>query len=366
MKKIAISFIEKIIDEGYEAYIVGGYVRNYLLGIDSKDIDVNTSATPKQIREIFKEACSATDNYGSVDVLYKGIYFDVTTFRKESSYTNNRQPDKVTYIKDLKEDLQRRDFTINTICLNKDSEIIDHLNGREDIKLKLIKSVGIADDKFREDALRILRAVRFAATLNFELTPDVVEAIKNNKHLLKNVSKVRKKEELDKIFTSIDLERAIDLLIDLELDKELGLKDLKLVHNGNTLIGIWSILNVVDIYPFTNNEKELIEDVNEVLGLDIFDPYTMYKYGLYVCSVAGEILNLDKKEITKKYDSLDIKSRKDIVLKGEDIIKLLDTKPGEHLKEIINDLELAILNKKITNEYNNLSSYLLEKYKIYE
>ena len=246
MQEAALKFIKEINSHGYESYIVGGFVRDYLLGIESHDIDIATNATPKEIKEIFEDSCLPAEDYGSVTVISKGIRFEITTFRKDISYINNRRPAEVKYIDNLKDDLLRRDFTINAICMDESGQIIDLLSGKDDIEKKVIRTIGDANHKFEEDCLRILRAVRFATILDFDLDDDVVKAIYSYKYLLKNLSYYRKKEELDKIFTCSNSMKGIKLLLDLGLDVELELPNLKDVKNTDDLIAVWSILNVVD------------------------------------------------------------------------------------------------------------------------
>ena len=362
MLKNALKLLEEINSVGYRAYIVGGFVRDYILGIDSNDIDVTTNATPKELKEIFGDDCFVSEDYGSVTINKKGIRYQITTFRKEIGYIDNRRPAEIKYIDDLYQDLLRRDFTINTICMNGDGEIIDYLGGQDDLKHKIIRTVGNASERFEEDALRILRAVRFATVLGFDLDPEVVEAIGKNKCLLKKLSYYRKKEELDKIFVSARAKEGIDLLLKLGLDKSLELENLDKVKATNSLIGIWSVLNVTDNYPFTSNEKELITSVNEVLKLNNLDPVALYKYGLYVNSVAGEIKGLDIKNISEAYNSLVIKSRKDLDITSEDIMNILDKEPGSYLSDIYNDLERAVLYHKISNQKGILLDYVKEHY----
>ena len=169
----ALKLLKEIDDNGFVSYIVGGFVRDYLLGIESNDIDICTNATPKDIKEIFKDNCLPSEDYGSVTVVIKNINYEITTFRKDIGYNDNRHPSEIKYIDSLEEDLLRRDFTINTICMDKDGKIVDHLNGIEDLKKRIIRSVGNADKKFSEDALRILRAIRFATILDFKLDDTV-------------------------------------------------------------------------------------------------------------------------------------------------------------------------------------------------
>ena len=202
MLNTALKLIKTIEEHGYTAYIVGGFVRDQLLNIPSNDIDICTSARPSDIRNIFPNSCLPNEAYGSVTVIIKNIRFEITTFRKEIRYLNNRKPIEFEYIDNLLDDLKRRDFLINTICMDKDGKIIDLLNGKSDLDKKEIHTVGDSIYKFSEDALRILRAVRFATNLNFRLSDEVKNAIRETKHYVRNLSYDRKREELNKIFPS--------------------------------------------------------------------------------------------------------------------------------------------------------------------
>ena len=364
MLNSALKLLKEIDGKGFESYIVGGFVRDYLLGIESNDIDICTNATPKDIKEIFKDKCLPGDDYGSITVVIKNINYEITTFRKDIDYSDNRHPNEIKYIDSLEEDLLRRDFTINTICMDKDGYIIDHLGGKKDLDSKIIKTVGNSVDKFSEDSLRILRAIRFATILDFNLDEETYDAIKKTKELLSSLSYERKKEELDKIFTSPNFRKGIRLLIDLGLDKELKIPNLYKVLDSDVTssVGIWSILNVGDIYPFNRNELDLIDNVNRVVELDNLNPSVLYKYGLYVNSVAGKIKKDDIKTITEAYNNLIIKSRKEIDITAEEIMAILNREPGEYLKEIYDDIEEEILYNRLENVKTSISKYIKDKY----
>ena len=363
MLDIALKLLDEITSCGFQAYIVGGFVRDYILGIESNDIDINTNATPKEIKDIF-DSCLPNEDYGSVTVIKKGVRFEITTFRKEMSYLDNRRPSQIEYIDDLYQDLLRRDFTINTLCMNKDGEIIDFLGGRSEIDSRVVKTVGDAKTRFEEDSLRILRAVRFATLLDFELDKETRDAIIDTRELLKNLSYYRKKEELDKIFGSSNADKGISLLLDLGLDKYLELDNLDKVTCTSSLIGVWSILNVVDKYPFNSNERELIKNINEAFLLNNLDPMALYKYGLYVNSVAGEIKGLDIKNITESYNNLVIQSRRDLDITSDDIMKGLNKGPGSYLKDIYSDIEREVLYRRVKNEKDAIMAYIIKNYKV--
>ena len=364
MLDVALKILKELTEHSYKAYIVGGFVRDQLLGIESNDIDITTNATPKEIKEIFEDSCLPTEDYGSVTVCKKGINFELTTFRKEIEYQDNRKPVEIKYIDDLYTDLIRRDFTINSLCMDDQGNIIDFLNGKEDIDNKLIRTIGDANQKFSEDALRILRAVRFSTVLDFKLSDEVTNAIIENKHLVRNLSNYRKKSELEKIFISPNRKIGIKLLIDLGLDEELELPNLKKLLEVETtsLIAMWYILDVKDKFPFNKNELDLMSDVSNVIDVNNFDPMALYKYGLYVNSVAGELKNLDLKAISESYAALVVKSRKEIDINSEDIMNILNSKPGKYLKDIISDVEREILYRRLENKKEVICEYILKNY----
>lgn len=362
MLDVALKLLGEISDKGYQAYIVGGFVRDYILGIDSNDIDINTNATPQEVKEIFKDSCLPNEDYGSVTVIKKGIRFEITTFRKEMAYVDNRRPTEIQYIDDLYQDLLRRDFIINTLCMNKDGEIIDFLGGRSDIDNKIVRTVGKAKVRFEEDSLRILRAIRFATILDFKLDSETREAIISNRELLRNLSYYRKKEELDKIFASSRASDGINLLLDLGLDRYLDLDRLCDVTSTNSLIGVWSVLNVTDKYPFNSNERELIKTINECISLKNTDAMALYKYGLYANSVAAEIKGTNIKKVTEAYNNLVIQSKKDLNITSQDIMSLLNRKPGSYIKDIYMDIEREVLYKRLDNTKENISKYILDNY----
>ena len=362
MLESALKLLKELTSHDYKAYIVGGFVRDYLLGRESQDIDVCTNATPKEIKEVFEDSFLPTEDYGSVVVNKYGVRFEITTFRKEFSYQDHRKPVEIQYIDDLYQDLLRRDFTINAICIDENGEVIDFLGGRDDLERKLIRTIGDAVDRFQEDALRILRAIRFATVLDFQLDASVSSAILETRHLLSELSYQRKKEELDKIFASGHADKGIDLLLQYHLDKNLELEKLSQVENTDSVIGIWSVLDVDLLYPFSNNEKEMMADIRKAMSLNNLDPMALYEYGLYVNSVAGEMKGLDKKKITESYNALIIHSRSDLDVTSEEIMECLDREPGEYLSDIYEDIEREVLYRRLPNQKQKILSYIKEKY----
>ena len=362
MKEKALEVLKILNENEYDAFIVGGYVRDMLLDRKTSDIDIATSATPKEVLEIFDNVSIDNEKYGSVIVTYKGIKFDVTTFRKEIKYEDNRKPIKIKYIKDIKKDLLRRDFTINTLCMNKDGKVLDILNVKDDLYDKVLRTVGNPRYRFKEDALRILRCIRFATILDFSIDSKTSHYVTKYSYLLKKLSYNRKKEELDKIFSSPNKEKGCKYLIDLNLTNALDINKLGSITLCDDLIGIWTQLEVEDIYPFTKLEKEEMKKLRCLLEYEKLDNYLLYRYGLYLCSVYADIKGISKRKVNAMYESLPITSKKDIVLKGSEIAKVLKKEEGKYISDISLDIEKNILNGNLNNTYEDIKEYLIKTY----
>lgn len=361
MREYALEVLNLICNYGYEAYIVGGFVRDSLLGINSKDIDITTNATPMELKNIFPNLDIINSNYGAVLLEYKGVSFEITTFRMESNYEDNRHPSSVMYVNDLNVDLIRRDFTINALCIDKNDQIIDLVNGKTDLENKILRTIGNSQKSFQDDALRILRAIRFASYLDFKMSDEIIEAIKDNKKLLKNISYQQKKKELDKIFASNKAYEGIKLIQKYELDSELELFNLDRIKDYSDIVGIWAMINSSK-YIFTSSEKDLIEKINIVYDLDNLDKFVLYKYGLYVNILAAVNKKIDKKEIITRYDELPIKNRDEIDIDAKEICKILNCKPGSIIGDIYNDLENKIILGELINNKNDLILYIVNNY----
>ena len=209
----ANELIHTLQNNGHSAYIVGGCVRDSILGRTPHDYDICTSATPSEMLEIFKDGkiIETGLQHGTVTIIVNGEPYEITTYRIDGIYSDNRRPDTVTFTDKLVEDLRRRDFTINAMAYNDEEGLIDPFNGMEDIKYKKISCVGCAEDRFGEDALRILRAIRFAAQLEFTIMPGTDREIHKQYKNLENISIERINSEFCKIASSDDF--CVELLL---------------------------------------------------------------------------------------------------------------------------------------------------------
>lgn len=196
-----LTTLNKLENNGFEAYIAGGCVRDFLMNKQPHDFDITTNALPEHIKQIFSnyKIIKSGEKHGTIAVIIEKNIIEITTYRIDGSYFDNRHPEKVIFSSDLSEDLKRRDFTVNAMVQNKNGEIIDLFGGKNDIENKIIRTVGNAYDRFQEDALRIMRCLRFASTLGFDIESETSEAAHKCAFLLKNISVERIKEEFIKI-----------------------------------------------------------------------------------------------------------------------------------------------------------------------
>ncbi len=203
--------IDTLIACGYEAYCVGGCVRDLIMGIPANDCDITTNATTDEIKAVFsdKRIIETGIKHGTVTVIINSVAFEITTYRIESTYSDNRHPDKVTFTRNLSEDLSRRDFTINSIAYNEKEGFIDLFGGKTDIENKIIRCVGDPVKRFEEDSLRILRGIRFAATLGFCVEEETKKAMLSCKHLIRNISAERIFTELSKMLCGRSIESTL-------------------------------------------------------------------------------------------------------------------------------------------------------------
>lgn len=214
-----VSFIiEKLFENDFEGFIVGGCVRDYILGITPKDFDITTNALPNDIKKIFEHTIDTGIEHGTVTVVLNKQNFEVTTYRIDGEYKDNRRPESVIFSQKIDEDLSRRDFTINAIAYNQKVGFVDPFLGKNDIENKIIKAVGDANLRFNEDALRMMRCVRFSAQLGFDIETNTYTSVKNNCNLLKNISIERTRDEFLKLLKSKYIEKLI-LLKDTNLYK---------------------------------------------------------------------------------------------------------------------------------------------------
>ena len=212
-EELAREIVGRLRSSGHQAYLVGGCVRDLLLGRKPKDYDVATDARPDRVSELFEKAEQVGAHFGVVLVRRNGAQVEVATFRSDHSYTDGRRPDHVQFESDPRQDALRRDFTINALFLDPETDgVLDFVSGRPDLEARVVRAIGDPEVRFREDRLRMLRAVRFAAALRFEIDPHTMESILRLRSLIHNVSAERVRDELARLLTEGEARRGMELL----------------------------------------------------------------------------------------------------------------------------------------------------------
>ena len=295
--------VEEIIDYIYkfdkEAFIVGGCVRDSIIGVTPNDYDITTSASPDEIMDIFKEyrIIETGIKHGTITLIKNNSEYEITTYRIDGDYNDNRRPDYVEFTKDITKDLERRDFTINAMAYNHKVGLVDEFEGIKDLDRKLIKTVGIADERFNEDSLRIIRAVRFSSKLGFNIEDETLTSIYKNMNLIKNVSVERIQQELNKILISENPEK-LYILYDAEMFKYIGLNNIHIEKSDliklkeckndislrltiliHTMSNKIEAIKLLDILKYSNKIKNNCINFLEYIDEDIYiDKLTVKRY----------------------------------------------------------------------------------------
>ena len=369
----AINVLEKFNEAGYEAYFVGGCVRDYLLNDEFSDIDITTNALPDEVKQIFKKSIDTGIQHGTVTILVNGDSFEVTTFRTEDDYIDHRTPEKVEFVSDLKEDLDRRDFTINAMALDSKGKLYDYHCGEEDLRNKVIKTVNNPNERFFEDALRMLRAFRFSSKLGFEIEENTLKAIKNNAELIKFVSIERIVNEFRKLLTGKGNKRSLELLLDSKLNNYIPFLDeiYKIIDFSNYTFcqSLYILSNINDIsfeklkeLKLSNKEikqVKIYEKINKDFISNVPLEIILYNYDIKdVAFIASYSKYCDKEDIEKI--KLPIESFNDIAITSMEIISIIDKPAGPWIKEIIKKLEEDIILSKIDNTRKDILDFLMK------
>jgi tRNA nucleotidyltransferase/poly(A) polymerase len=355
--KIIRNILTKIESSGYEAYLIGGYVRDLLVGKTTYDIDITTNATPRELLEIFPS--SNTKNLGGIDFKIKEYHFEITTYREEIKY-KNRKPIEYNYVDNLLTDLNRRDFTINAICMNKKGEIIDLINGTEDLRNYKIRMIGSIETKIKEDPLRILRGIRIATHLNFTIESNLYKSFKENIKEVLTLSSTRIKEEIDKILLSDYVRKGLKLLEELGASKILKIENYEDIVPIKSLEGMYAQIKIGYDLPFTKVEKDNIEKLKKILKEKEITKETIYQYGLYLCLIAADIKSINKKTINKMYKELPIHDKNEINIKAEELMQEFGI-CGKMISTTFEELEHLIINNKLKNKRSEIIKYLKQK-----
>ncbi|EGF3616519.1 CCA tRNA nucleotidyltransferase [Listeria monocytogenes] len=381
----ALPVLQKLTTAGFEAYFVGGSVRDYLLNRTISDVDIATSAFPEEVKEIFQTSYDTGIAHGTVTVRENNEFYEVTTFRTEGTYEDFRRPSEVTFIRSLEEDLKRRDFTMNAIAMDEHFALHDPFSGQEAIQNKEIKAVGKASERFHEDALRMMRAVRFLSQLDFELDKETEKALESQIELLQHTSVERMTVEWIKMMKGKAAKRAIELLLKVKMETYLpGLKDEKSAliefaswdwEKRTTEESIWLGL-VVAVKPNNVNAflkawklpNKTIQLVNKAYqdALKMKETWLtdeLYHAGKAVFSLVNELNVIRGQEnnqhkLSQAYEALPIHSKKDLAITGADLLKWSGESAGPWVKETLDKVECGVLSNEINNEKIQIKRWL--------
>ena len=388
----ALPVMQQLVDAGYEAYFVGGSVRDMLLHKPISDVDIATSATPQEVKEIFSHTVDVGIEHGTVMVIHHKEGYEVTTFRTEEGYEDFRHPDKVTFVRSLEEDLKRRDFTINALAIGIDDQLIDFFDGIGDLERQCIRCVGDAKERFNEDALRMFRAVRFVGQLGFQIEEKTKNAISLLKMNLSKVAVERMKVEFEKMIQSSFRKEALQLFVETGLYQACPLFDgkdeilLKLAEfplQEMSILQAWILfideLNLSDkeVTHLLKSWKSSNEQIRDVLvGYKTYRARKEEEWNFFfayacpyevACEVEALLIAQDKstsmKGLEETYHSLPIRSMNDIHLNGHDIIRILKLdKKGPIIGQVLKTVEKMILEQSISNDAEVLEMYVLSHF----
>ena len=390
----ALPVLNKIVEAGFEAYFVGGSVRDRVLGLTVNDVDIATSAMPNQIKEIFKLTIDIGIEHGTVMVLENGESYEITTFRTESTYKDFRHPDSVTFVRSLTEDLMRRDFTMNAIAMDIKGNLIDPFGGLNDIDKRIIRAVGKPEERFQEDALRMMRAVRFAAQLDFEIEGNTLLSIHQNAQLLTNIAIERIQVEFEKLLTGewyfvglaamiktdlylycpklADKKQALLTLIDrstsfqnirqawayllLKIDEH----QMDQSFNPRTFLKAWKLSNQLIKESITIYEALVIR-----LERGYLNEWEIFHLGIQFSLEVEDLMEQEgmKQEhllVLERYDNLPIKEKEELSVSGNDLMKETTVRPGKWMSEALESALKAVIYRKIDNEKQTIILWLKE------
>ncbi len=377
--------ISKLLSEGFEAFVVGGAVRDFLLGNAPGDYDITTSALPSEVKDVFKNEKTVDTGikHGTVSVILNHKAYEVTTYRIDGEYLDARHPESVSFTRNIADDLSRRDFTVNAMAYNEARGLVDLFSGEEDLKLGVIRAVGLAEKRFEEDALRILRALRFASKLDFKIEENTSKAISKKAPLLSKVAKERIYTEWIKLlcgkgaYRIIGEYREIIKIFIPELDKislpdeesfSKASYDLRLISLFSDK-GVSAWLSAIETLRADNKIKTLGKTLLENLNASLASKYEMKlmlsKIGEENTKKLIEFKILSEKAMGKEeklYESI-IKNGEcfklsDMALSGKDLAEMgvFGRKTGEILEKALD----AVMKGEIPNESEALRAFAVK------
>lgn len=384
----ALPILEKIKAAGFEAYFVGGSVRDAILGRPIHDVDIATSSYPQETKQIFPRTIDVGIEHGTVLVLEGSKEYEITTFRTEEEYVDFRRPSQVSFVRCLEEDLKRRDFTVNAFALDEEAQIVDLFDGMTDLENRTLRAVGIPSERFNEDALRIMRGFRFAATLDFEIEPTTFTAMVETAPLLEKISVERSFIEFDKLLMADYWRKGLRALIDSKAYNflpDLADKGEKLESMLTSLaedfqfstseqawallfvcLGIENIKSFLKKWKTSNDFQRTVVKLLEIYRLRQVGPVTKqicFKYGKDFLRLVEELRQAqgfvtDFAVIDQIDQALTIHDKHEIVVNGGHLMKEFDLKPGPVLGNLLKEVEFQIVEGQLENEEQAIKTFV--------
>lgn len=351
MNKTIIEIINKVQAEGYDIYLVGGFVRDFYMKLDTNDIDMATNAKIKVLKNIFREEEGKVE-YNCLSFKKDGFLIQISPYRKESKYINHRYPSKIKYTRSLKKDSNRRDFTCNSIYLSKELKYIDYHNGIKDIDNKILKSIGNSTQKLKEDSLRILRTIRLAMKLGFKIDDELSVAIEKNKKYLKELSYSRKKEEIEKMYY-IDRDEFLYYLNKYDLYDELDIN--KNIIKTSYIEGFWYQTNYYN-YPLNKETLRTIKKIELYINKELTKDDLFYLENKDL-KIISELKQIDYNYLKQIKDNIIIKDEDDLCI---DYTYLKNKK--YNITKIKEDILHKIINDELQNNHSDIINYIENNY----
>ena len=371
----ATKVISKLEENGFEAVFVGGAVRDHLMKRPFHDVDVATSALPLEVKALFRHTIDIGIEHGTILVMDEGEPIEVTTYRTETTYSDFRRPDGVNFVRSLKEDMQRRDFTMNAIAMRGTGEIVDYFQGQRAIVEQRIEAVGQADERFTEDALRMLRAARFQAQLGFEIEQQTFQAIKNQAHLMTHIAMERIAQELSKLLIGAHVSKA---LLTIE---ETGMEAyLPGVFYSEKWTGVqfeseqqaWAYIyclnqqeypDVLIAYKSSNKIKAYAKMIGHLVEQSQWTVELIFDHSLDVLAFAHQVKTylgkqtISFEKIKRIKQSLPIQSMQELAVTGQQIVEWSNGQKGVWIKERLTLVKQAVLTKKVSNTREQIKEW---------
>lgn len=393
--ELAKPILERLIQHGYEAYFVGGSVRDFIMNRPIHDVDITTNATPDEIEALFEHTIPIGKEHGTINVVWEHENYEVTTFRAEAEYVDHRRPTEVYFVRDLYQDVERRDFTMNAIAMDINYERIDHFDGERDIEQRIIRTVGDAKTRFDEDALRILRGLRFKSQLGFTIEEATFDAMAQQMADLEYLSIERIMNELTLLVKGRYVAETFPILEPLQLwryipyFKDVDVAAIKL----NAPVDIESFLAILSYrtnhqaykpLKLSNAQVRIIQTLmSAIQSAQTIDTKVqlqqfVYDFGIEVALKINELrpilednqidlpspIIFNSASLQAVWEDLPIQSREDLAIDGKWLMQAFQLKGGPWIKDVLRQAECAVIQRRVNNQTEAIIEWVRTHVKI--